>query len=59
MSKVKVLTCIECGKEFTLTPEHEEWFLDKGLKLPKRCSECRNKKRSQRGMKESGNPEAV
>ena len=59
MAKVKVLTCIECGKEFILTPEHEKWFLDKGLKLPKRCFGCRNKKRSQRGMKESGNPEAV
>jgi len=59
MAEAKVLICTECGQGFILTPEHEKWFLDKGLKLPKRCPECRNKRHSQKGMKKSGNTEAV
>lgn len=46
-----VITCIECNKPFSLTPEHVEWFKSKNLELPKRCKSCRIKRRSLKGMK--------
>ena len=35
--------CKECGEEFYLTKSEVLWFIDKKLKLPKRCKACRNK----------------
>ena len=33
--------CKQCGKEFEITEREAEFFLSKGMKLPKRCKECR------------------
>lgn len=43
----KNYTCIEsdCGKQFLLTEGEERFFTDKGLFVPKRCPECRKKRR--------------
>jgi len=43
----KEYTCIEsdCGKVFELTEREERFFTDKGLFVPKRCPECRKKRR--------------
>ena len=36
--------CTECGTPFNMTIEYEQWFIGKGLEIPKRCSSCRKKK---------------
>lgn len=36
-------TCKQCGKDFTITDSEIGFYNDKGLDLPKRCSECRKK----------------
>ena len=38
--------CKQCGEEFTLTDSEIKFYNDKGLNLPKRCSECRNKNKN-------------
>lgn len=35
--------CKQCGEEFTLTDSEIKFYNDKGLNMPKRCSECRKK----------------
>ena len=35
--------CKQCGEEFTLTDSEMKFYNEKGLNLPKRCSECRKK----------------
>lgn len=47
MSNV-VIKCVDCNKSFTLTSSHAKWFLDRGLELPKRCKECRTRRRNER-----------
>lgn len=50
----KIVKCLDCNKPFTISPNHEKWFMDKGLELPKRCRECRNKRRSRKEVKDNG-----
>ena len=38
--------CKQCGEEFTLTDSEMKFYNEKGLNLPKRCSECRNKNKN-------------
>ena len=38
--------CIQCGKAFVLRDSEIEFFKSKGLDLPKRCSDCRQKNKS-------------
>lgn len=46
----KVLTCKECGKEFTFSASEQEFYAEKGFQNePGRCPECRASKREQRG----------
>lgn len=42
----KTITCVDCSKQFTMTPAEQEWFKKKGLLLPKRCRDCRVAKRA-------------
>lgn len=37
------LTCVQCGKRFELTDGEIDFYRSKGLDLPKRCKDCRNK----------------
>lgn len=53
MSNV-VIKCVNCNKPFTLTSSHAKWFLDRGLELPKRCKECRTKRRNEKGENPDG-----
>jgi len=42
----KLLTCIDCGRDFVFTAGETRFYLSKGLTLyPKRCPECRRKRR--------------
>jgi hypothetical protein len=35
------LRCGACGQAFTLSLAHRQWFLDRGLGVPRRCAACR------------------
>jgi len=37
----KVLTCLDCGREFTFASGEQRYFWAKGLSEPKRCKSCR------------------
>ena len=37
------LKCKQCGKDFGLTDGEIKFYKDKGLELPKRCKDCREK----------------
>lgn len=42
----KTIQCIDCGEEFTFTAGEQAFYKEKGLNNePKRCRECRNKKK--------------
>jgi len=46
------LKCIErdCGKDFVITEKEQAWYASRtpvALSLPKRCKECRQKRRAQ------------
>lgn len=42
-----IKTCKQCGKEFELSESEIDFFEEKGLKLPKRCAQCRELNRKQ------------
>ncbi len=47
----KTLTCQDCGKSFAFTVEEQEFHEQKGFtNLPKRCPDCRNARRDERGQ---------
>ena len=53
----KVLTCVDCGKEFVFTVAEQEFYAQKGFSNePKRCKDCRIAKkqdfRSNKGPRE-------
>lgn len=37
----KTLKCKECGDDFVLTVDDQEWYKSKGFQEPKRCKSCR------------------
>jgi len=44
----QTLTCEECGAEYTFTAGEQEFFATKGFTPPKRCQNCRQKKKEER-----------
>lgn len=45
----KVLTCKDCGKEFTFTAGEQEFYAEKGFEHePARCPECRKANKQRR-----------
>lgn len=40
-----MLICKICGAEFDFSPGEQTFYKDRGLEPPKRCPECRAKKR--------------
>lgn len=40
-----------CKKPFTISEEEAKWLKDKGLELPKRCPECRKRRREEKNGK--------
>ena len=50
----KVITCCDCGKEFTFTAGEQEFYQLKGLtNEPKRCKECRDKRKNSRSEQQN------
>lgn len=49
------LTCADCNQGFTWTAGEQEFFHEKGFNNPpKRCKECRQAKKEQRGGERKG-----
>ena len=46
-----IRVCVDCGRQFEITPGEERFYKSKGLDLPKRCKPCRDKKRSLNNVK--------
>ena len=45
----KTIKCQDCGKEFLFTVAEQEFYAEKGFNNePKRCKECRDKKKAER-----------
>ena len=45
----KVLLCQDCGQEFVFTVGEQEFYKEKGFdNEPKRCKDCRDKKKMAR-----------
>lgn len=42
-------TCKQCGKEFVITQSEINFYKSKNLSIPKRCKECRQSNKQQRG----------
>lgn len=45
----KMLTCVECGREFLFSADDQEFFATRGYLEPKRCRGCRANRRSEGG----------
>jgi len=45
---VMFIECKDCGKKFEIEEKEQQWYEDKGLTLPKRCTGCRQKNRERR-----------
>ena len=46
--------CKECGAQFSISAKEQEWFESRSLALPKRCPECRKKRRKEKEAKMNG-----
>ena len=45
----QLLTCIDCGQEFTFTAGEQEFFAQKGFQnKPSRCPDCRRARKAHR-----------
>jgi CxxC-x17-CxxC domain-containing protein len=45
----RMLTCADCGNEFTFTADDQEFHAQKGYQDPKRCPDCRRARRGSEG----------
>ena len=45
----RTLTCVECGQEFTFTADDQDFHSRKGYQEPKRCPNCRQARKAERG----------
>lgn len=46
----KTIQCSDCGKSFTFSAEEQEFYASKGYtNEPKRCPECRQARKAERG----------
>ena len=45
----KEIACVDCGREFTWSANDQQFYEEKQLSAPKRCKECRIKKKQKRG----------
>jgi hypothetical protein len=47
-------TCVACGRSYILSYEHQNWFLNEGLEIPKRCKDCRDRRQPEKGLGNKG-----
>lgn len=43
--------CKDCGAKFVVTGGEQQFMFEKGLELPKRCPDCRKRRKEQRDGK--------
>jgi len=54
----KTLVCADCGKEFVFTAGEQEFYKQMGFtNEPKRCKDCRNKRKAERNSARAAKPE--
>ena len=52
----KTIKCVDCKTEFTFTAREQDFYHEKGFtNEPKRCKECREKKKAERNIKSQNN----
>ena len=53
----KSVVCKDCGVTFDITPGEQEFYLERGWELPKRCKKCRqaNKAKKKQNFKKGEN----
>ena len=44
--------CKDCGRDFIITVEEQKRFKSLGFELPKRCCECRKKRKEEKRVLE-------
>lgn len=44
----QVLTCVECREQFVFTQSEQRFYAEKELNTPKRCLDCRKKRKAER-----------
>ncbi len=45
----KVITCVDCGQEFTFTATEQQFYADRQFSEPRRCASCRAARKAARG----------
>ena len=55
--KAATLICVNCRQAFTFTAGEQRFYWSKGLAMPKRCPECRMKRKLTLGRQEVGRDE--
>lgn len=55
MFQDKILTCRDCGQEFTFSASEQEFYAEKGFENePGRCPSCRQARKAANGGRRSG-----
>lgn len=44
----RVCTCADCGEQYVLTVGEQKWYAEKGYPEPKRCKDCRAKRKAEK-----------
>ena len=42
----KLVTCVDCGAQFTFTARDQAFYQERGYQAPRRCKTCRDKRKS-------------
>jgi DNA-directed RNA polymerase subunit RPC12/RpoP len=57
MFKDRTLKCSDCGADFVFTAGEQEFYAEKGFdNEPKRCQECRSKRKNQKKNNNGARP---
>lgn len=48
------LVCIDCGEDFEFTIGEKKFYKEKGFSPPRRCKNCRYKRRVEKQRKDKG-----
>ena len=42
----KLVTCVDCGAQFTISARDQAFYQERGYQAPRRCKTCRDKRQS-------------
>lgn len=54
MNTDKVLTCADCGQQFTFTASEQDFYAERGFTEPRRCPSCRAARKAARNAEGGG-----